>query len=68
MDLNDRLMPRALPPEKFYRVSQTQMSIARFYGGMIVNGHEYVYDPTDDSLTLVKPKPKKPRKKKKEEA
>lgn len=64
MELNDRILPRALPPEKFYHVSQTQMSVARFYGGIKINGHEYVYDPTEDSLTLVKPKQKKPRKKK----
>ena len=64
MELNDRILPRTLPPEKFYHVSQTQMSVARFYGGIKVNGHEYVYDPTEDSLTLVKPKQKKPRKKK----
>lgn len=37
-------------PEKFYRVSQTQLSIARYYGGCNYNGDSYIYDPTDDSL------------------
>lgn len=38
-------------PKKMYRISQTQLSIARHYGGCIFNGKNYIYDPTDDSLT-----------------
>ena len=34
----------------YRNVSQTQLSIARYYGGCKVQGHDYVYDPTDDSL------------------
>jgi hypothetical protein len=38
-------------PEKIYHVSQTQLSIARHYGGCTFNGHSYTYNPADDSLT-----------------
>jgi hypothetical protein len=34
----------------YANVSMTQFSIARHYGGIKVNGHHYVYNPTDDSL------------------
>lgn len=37
-------------PERYYNVSHTQMSIARYYGGIRVNGVAYVYDPTKDEL------------------
>ena len=37
---------------KYYNVSKTQLSIARFFGGMQINGKEYVYNPVDDTLTL----------------
>lgn len=46
-------------PEIIYNVSQTQLSIARHYGGINYNGVEYVYNPVDDTLT----KKKKPEKK-----
>lgn len=39
-------------PEKYYNVSQTQLSIARHYGGAKVHGKYYVYNPVDDTLTL----------------
>ena len=38
-------------PPKFYRISQTQMSIARHYGGIVFNGKQYIYNPIDDTLT-----------------
>lgn len=38
-------------PEKIYHVSQTQLSIARYYGGCSFNGHGYTYNPVDDTLT-----------------
>lgn len=38
-------------PEKYLNVSQTQLSIARHYGGCKVNGVFYVYNPIDDTLT-----------------
>lgn len=37
-------------PERYLNVSQTQLSIARYYGGAKVFGHNYTYDPTNDSL------------------
>lgn len=38
-------------PEKYFRISQTQLSLARHYGGCTVNGSMYIYNPVDDSLT-----------------
>lgn len=40
-----------MQPDKIFNVSQSQFSIARFYGGINWNGAFYVYDPTEDSLT-----------------
>lgn len=37
-------------PEVYYNVSQTQMSIARRFGGLKVNGVEYRYDAETDRL------------------
>jgi len=48
-------------PEIIYNVSQTQLSIARHYGGIKVNGHMYIYNPKDD--TLIKSLQKKEKKK-----
>jgi hypothetical protein len=31
-------------------VSMTQMSIARYFGGIKVNGYDYVYNPMTDEL------------------
>lgn len=56
-------------PERYYHVSQTQMSIARHFGGMTVNGRKYVYDPTTDTLVrddIVKREAKAKRKAKKD--
>lgn len=44
-------MPAKMNPEKIYHVSQTQLSIARFYGGCTYNGDTYLYNPEDDTLT-----------------
>lgn len=38
-------------PKKMYHVSETQLSIARYYGGCIFNGKQYIYNPDDDTLT-----------------
>jgi hypothetical protein len=38
-------------PECFYNVSQTQLSIARYYGGIKYNGADYHYDAESDTLT-----------------
>lgn len=38
-------------PEKLYNISQTQLSIAAYYGGCTYNGSRYVYNPIDDTLT-----------------
>jgi hypothetical protein len=37
-------------PERYANVSHTQMSIARYYGGMRVNGQRYTYNPLNDEL------------------
>lgn len=38
-------------PEVIYHVSQTQLSVARHFGGCTFNGAEYHYDPETDTLT-----------------
>ena len=38
-------------PERFYNVSQSQLSIARHYGGITFNGAHYHYDAASDTLT-----------------
>lgn len=43
--------PAESPPWQIFGVSRSQLSIARYYGGITYNGHGYTYDPTDDSLT-----------------
>jgi hypothetical protein len=40
----------ATGPERYYRVSQTQLSIARHYGGANINSTYYVYLPDTDEL------------------
>lgn len=42
------------PVEKYYHVSQSQLSIARHYGGLSINGYFYIYNPEEDTLTLDK--------------
>ncbi len=37
-------------PERFYRVTKTQLSIARFSGECIYNGRHYVYVAENDTL------------------
>ena len=36
--------------EQYYRISQTQMSIARHYGGMIMDNEHFMYLPLSDRL------------------
>lgn len=38
-------------PERIYNVSQTQLSVARHYGGCKFNGADYHYDAESDTLT-----------------
>ena len=38
-------------PDRIYNVSQTQLSIARHYGGIEYNGANYHYDAQSDTLT-----------------
>lgn len=38
-------------PERIYNVSQTQFSVARYYGGCKFNGADYHYDAESDTLT-----------------
>ena len=37
-------------PEEIHHVSQTQLSIARHYGGITYNGASYHYDESTDRL------------------
>lgn len=37
-------------PERIYHVSQTQLSVARFYGGITFNWARYHYDDESDTL------------------
>ncbi len=37
-------------PEEIRGVSNSQFSIARYYGGVRAFGHMYVYNPVDDTL------------------
>ena len=38
-------------PERIYNVSQSPLSVARFYGGCTLNGADYHYDAESDTLT-----------------
>jgi hypothetical protein len=57
-------------PDKIYGWLDTQLSIARFYGGITFQGHSYVIDMADPQQPLVrqdlllKNKPKKNKVKK----
>ena len=47
----------AMPPERIYNWLDTQLSIARHYGGIDYQGHRYVLDmsaPNLDSIPLVR--------------
>ena len=46
--MRDNAMNR---PERIYNVSQTQLSMARFYGSCKLNGADYHYDAESDTLT-----------------
>ena len=37
-------------PEEIHNVSASQFSIARHFGGLRLNGHNYFYDPLRDIL------------------
>lgn len=43
-----------LSPERIYGWMDTQLSIARFYGGITYNGHSYVIDAHDPQHPLVR--------------
>ena len=38
------------PPDEIHHVSQSQFSIARYYGGCTFQGASYTYDPVRDVL------------------
>jgi len=56
-------------PDKIYGWLDTQLSIARFYGGITFRGHSYVIDMADPEQPLVRQDllkasaPKKPKNK-----
>ena len=37
-------------PERYFNVTESQLSISRFYGGCKFGGHSYIYDPDKDEL------------------
>lgn len=42
------------PPEKIYGWLDSQLSIARYYGGLSYQGHSYVIAPDEDGQPLVR--------------
>ena len=52
-------------PERIYGWLDSQLSIARHYGGITYNGHKYVIDYSDPHEPLVRQDPKKGKGKKK---
>jgi hypothetical protein len=34
----------------YVHVSQTQLSVARHYGGAKIEGHQFIYNPVEDTL------------------
>ena len=38
----------------YHNISQTPLSIARYSGGIKINGEEFIYDPKNDALVLKK--------------
>ena len=65
---NEEASPETSEPKRIYNWLHTQLSVARFYGGMTLNGVMYVirYDLEGQPLEEVrlKKKTRKPRKKK----
>ena len=64
----DKALPETSEPKRIYNWLHTQLSIARYYGGITLNGVMYVirYDLEGQPLEEVrlKKKTRKPRKKK----
>jgi len=52
MNLDDLITPK--PVEKIYGWMDTQLSIARFYGGCTYKGHPYLIDMQDPDKPLVR--------------
>lgn len=50
--IDDPINPK--PPEKIYGWINTQLSIARYYGGCTYNGHSYLIDMEDPDKPLVR--------------
>ncbi len=44
----------SIPPERIYGWMQSQLSIARFYGGCTYQGHTYNIDMADPAHPLVR--------------
>lgn len=52
MNVGELINPK--PPERIYDWINTQLSIARFYGGCTFNGHSYVIDMEDPGKPLAR--------------
>lgn len=45
---------KPLPPERIFGWMDTQMSIARFYGGLTYQGHKYTIALNEQGMPLVR--------------
>lgn len=50
----DRLIKPPEPPERIYGWMESQLSVARHYGGCRVHGAKYVIAPQEDGQPLVR--------------
>jgi hypothetical protein len=57
-----KISTKKQPVEIYHNISNTQLSVARHYGGCTINGESYTYNPTDDTLVLTSSLKKKTKK------
>ncbi len=54
VDIDALIADKPLPPERIYGWLDTQMSIARHYGGLKYQGHSYTIAVNEDGQPLVR--------------
>lgn len=47
-------MTKQTPPDRIYGWLNTQMSVARHFGGLVYQGEDYIIDATDPEQPLVR--------------